>query len=425
MKGNMAMEERKVRPRGPLRGVVRVPGSKSHTQRALIVASLADGESRIEHPLFSEDTRLLAAALRRLGAEIVEEGSGLRVRGCGGVPAVPEGEIFLGNNGTAMRFLLSVVSLGRGKYRLTGDARLCERPVGGLADALGRLGVTMEDRNGCPPVVVHAAGMRGGVAELADIRSSQFVSSLLLAAPYAAGDVVVALRGSTVSEPYIDMTVRVMADFGVSVLREETNRYRVPAGQRYRGRGYRIEGDASSASYFFLAAALCGGSVRVLNVRRNGLQGDIRFLDILESLGCRVRAGEDWIEVEGAPRDGAERSFDMGGMPDMVPTLAVLAAFRPGRTIVSRVPHLRLKESDRLSALAVELRKIGAGVVEKEDGLTIDGGNPHGATIETYRDHRIAMSFAVAGLAVPGMKISDPACVTKSFPTFWEEIERL
>lgn len=419
------METRAIRPRGPLNGVVRVPGSKSHTQRALIAASLADGGSRLEAPLFSEDTRLLAAALRRLGAEIVAEGGDLTVRGCRGIPAAPDGELFLGNNGTAMRFLLSVAALGRGKYRITGDPRLCERPVGSLAEALNQLGVTIETRNGCPPVVVHAAGMRGGITELADLRSSQFVSSLLLAAPYADRDVEVVLKGNTVSEPYIDMTIGVMADFGVSVLREEAHRYRVPAGQRYRGRGYRIEGDASSASYFFLAAALCGGSVRVLHVRRGGLQGDTRFLDILETLGCRVHAGEDEIEVEGGPRDGAEHSFDMGDIPDMVPTLAVLAAFRPGRTTVSRVPHLRLKESDRLAALASELRKIGAEVVEREDGLTITGGNPHGATIETYRDHRIAMSFAVAGLAVPGMKISDPGCVAKSFPSFWEEIERL
>ncbi len=425
MKSDIDMKEREIRPRGPLKSVVRVPGSKSHTQRALIAAFLADGESRMADPLFSEDTHLLAAALRRLGAEIDEEESGLRVRGCGGRPAAPEGEIFLGNNGTAMRFLLSVASLGRGEYRLTGDARLCERPVGSLADALNQLGVAMESRNGCPPVVIHAAGMRGGIAELADIRSSQFVSSLLLAAPYADRDVEVVLKGDTVSEPYIDMTVRVMADFGVAVQQEGQNRYRVAAGQRYRGREYRIEGDASSASYFFLAAALCGGSVRVLNVRRNGLQGDTRFIDILEALGCGVQAGEGWIEVEGRTCEGGERSFDMGDIPDMVPTLAVLAAFRPGRTIVSRVSHLRLKESDRLSALANELRKIGAAVAEREDGLTIDGGNPHGATIETYRDHRIAMSFAAAGLAVPGMKISDPGCVAKSFPSFWEEIDRL
>jgi len=419
------MEWMDIRTRGPLSGAVRVPGSKSHTQRALIAAFLADGESRLDNPLFSDDTRLLADALRRLGGGFEAERDALRIRGCGGVPSVPESEIFLGNNGTAMRLLLSVAALGRGLCRLTGDARLCERPVGPLVDALSQLGAALESRNGCPPVSVHAAGLRGGRVELRNLQSSQFVSSLLLSAPYAEEGVEIVLKGSTVSEPYIDMTVRVMEDFGAAVLREGRGFYRVPPGRRYGGREYRIEGDASSASYFFLAAALCGGSVRVLNVRRDGLQGDIRFLDILETLGCRVSAGEDWVEVRGGAFDAAEHSFDMGDIPDMVPTLAVLAAFRPGRTIISRVPHLRLKESDRLSALARELAKIGAEVKENEDGLAIRGGRVHGAAIETYRDHRIAMSFAAAGLAVPGMRIADPGCVAKSFPSFWEEIGRL
>jgi 3-phosphoshikimate 1-carboxyvinyltransferase len=221
------------------------------------------------------------------------------------------------------------------------------------------------------------------------------------------------------------MTTAAMSDFGVDVAKSGGRSYLVRAGQRYAGREYAIEGDASSASYFFLEAALCGGKVRVLNINPDTLPGDIGFLDILEGMGYRILKGEDWVEIRGGSLPAGDFRFDMGAMPDMVPTLAVLAAFRHGRTVIENVPHLRLKESDRIGALATELNRIGIDAQEREDGLVITGGIPHGARIETYDDHRIAMSFAVAGLAAGGMEIENERCVGKSFPGFWKELELL
>jgi len=289
------------------------------------------------------------------------------------------------------------------------------------------LGVDARTKNerGYPPVVVHANGLRGGRVTLADIDSSQYVSSLLICAPFAEEDTVIELQGHIPSLPYIHMTIEVMKDFGVEVIRETSNRYVVKSGQRYGGKRYRIEGDASSASYFFLAAALCGRRVRVRNTNPQTLQGDIKLLPIMERLGCNVVRGDHWVEVVGGELAPGEYIFDLGDMPDMVPTLSVLAAIRPGRTIIKNVSHLRKKESNRLEALVTELRKTGVRAEETDDGIMINGGRPHGGEIETYNDHRIAMSFAILGLRIPGMKIKDQDCVNKSFPGFWEEMKKL
>ena len=416
---------KRIRTLNTLDATVSVPGSKSYTQRALIIASLAEGRSLLHHALISEDTTYLMEALRSLGAGILACGTDIRVIGTGGAMQNPGKTLFLGNNGTALRFLTTLAALSEGAVTLDGSDRLRERPVEPLINALGGLGVSCHSTNGCPPVVIEEGGLRGGRAVFTDTQSSQYISSLLIGAPYAQQDVAVELRGSTVSLPYIDMTVDVMRHFGVKITREEGGMYLVRAGQRYEGGEYGIEGDVSSASYFYLAAALCRGKVRVSNIQPTTVQGDIGLLAIMERVGCNVRKGKNWVEVTGGPLCAGEFCFDMREMPDMVPTLAVLSAFRSGQTVITGASHLRLKESDRIEALVTELNRTGIDAREREDGLVIEGGDPHGARIETYNDHRIAMSFAVAGLAAEGMEIKNEACVGKSFPGFWDEMEGL
>jgi 3-phosphoshikimate 1-carboxyvinyltransferase len=418
---------KRIEPAGKLDAAVPIPGSKSFTQRALIAAFLAEGESFLENALLAEDTVYLLEALKDLGAAVRIEGGGVRVTGTGGRLRNPGRSLYLGNNGTAMRFLTSLVSLGEGEYTLTGTERLCRRPIGALVNALRSLEVEArsKEENGFPPVVVVAGGLPGGRAVFKDIESSQFVSSLMLCSPYARKETVIVLEGSVRSYPYLQMTREVMEAFGVPVHRDGPDRFRVSGKERYRSRVYRIEGDASSASYFLLAAAVCGGRVRVENLDPGTRQGDAGFWGILEELGCRVVRGDTWLEVYGGALRRGDYSFDLGDMPDMVPGLAVLAARRLGRTRIRNVGHLRFKESDRLKAMATELRRIGIQARETEDGLAVEGGPARGAEIETYRDHRIAMSFAVLGLAVPGIAIQDPGCVAKSFPDFWDKLAGL
>jgi 3-phosphoshikimate 1-carboxyvinyltransferase len=413
-----------INPIRHLKATVSVPGSKSYTQRALVAAALATGTSCLRNALFSEDTNYLADALGDLGAGIRIEGNDLIVAGTGGRIANPRKELFVGNNGTALRFLTALVSLGAGTYTVTGEPRLCERPLLPLLEALQSLGAAVHTKTGAgyPPVRIESSGLGGGQVTFRDTESSQYVSALLLSAPYAQGDVTVRLEGHTASQPYIGMTVDVMQEFGVMVMAEGGHHYHIPGKQSYHGREYTVDGDASSASYLFLAAVLCRGSVRVTNMNPQSRQGDLRLLNFLEELGCTVRRGESWIEVTGHGLPEGEYHFDMGDMPDMAPTMAVLSAFRPGRTVISNVAHLRIKESNRIAALVMELNRIGVQAQETSDGLVIDGGLPRGAEIETYNDHRIAMSFAVAGLAAPGMKIRNERCVNKSFPGFWDAL---
>jgi len=416
-----------INPIRHLKATVSVPGSKSYTQRALVASALAAGSSRLRNALFSEDTSYLMNALGDLGAGIRVEGNDLIVTGTGGCIANPKKELFVGNNGTALRFLTALASLGTGSTVVTGESRLCNRPVLPLIEALQSLGVAMHTRDGkgYPPVRIEASGLRGGQVGFRDVDSSQYISALLLSAPYAQGDVSVQIEGHTVSQPYIGMTIEVMRAFGAIVTSEGDRHYHIPGRQVYQSREYVVDGDASSASYFFLAAALCRGPVTVMNVNPKSCQGDLRLLDFLEELGCTVRRGESWIEVTGHKLPQGEYHFDMGDMPDMAPTMAVLSAFRPGRTVIGNCAHLRIKESDRLASLVTELYRIGIGARETPDGLIIDGGRPRGAQIETYNDHRIAMSFAVAGLAAPGMRIANEHCVNKSFPGFWDALGTL
>ncbi|MDX9745257.1 MAG: 3-phosphoshikimate 1-carboxyvinyltransferase [Syntrophales bacterium] len=406
---------------------VTVPGSKSYTQRALVAASLARGSSVLVNPLLSEDTMRIIEALQAMGLGVAIENGDIRIEGAGGVLSAPQNPIYLGNNGTAMRFLVSLSSLGRGPVTLTGDARLCERPIRPLMNYLGLLGVPYRylGQDGFPPVEIHASGLRGGELTIKNTESSQYISSIMLAAPYADNPVTLTLEGGIVSRPYIDMTLQVMTDFGVPAEVKKKDCYTFPAKTAYQGRRYVIEGDASSASYFFLAAMLCEGTVRVNNLTPRSTQGDLKFLDLLEGVGGEVRYGDNWISVTGKKMKEGRLVVSMADMPDMVPTVAILAAFREGTTEIRRVAHLRIKESNRLAVLVAELGKMGIDAREEGDSLVIVGGKPNGATIHTYNDHRIAMSFAVAGLVIPGISIQNPGCVDKSFPDFWKIFEEL
>jgi 3-phosphoshikimate 1-carboxyvinyltransferase len=402
-----------------------VPGSKSLTQRALVAAALARGNSFISNALIAEDSLHLIEGLRTLGAQIVSAEDGFYISGTAGKIINQGKELFLGNNGTALRFLTALVCLGKGKYVLTGEKRLCERPVGALVEALQNMGADISTQNNCPPVEINANGLTGGKITLRDIESSQYVSALLLCAPYMPEGMNLILQGGVVSTPYIDLTIAVMNDFGANIIQAGKYEYQVKAGEIYQGREYSVEGDASSASYFFLAAALLKKTIRVAGITRQSRQGDIRLLDVLEELGCKVSSGENWVEVAESNLAEGDFTFDLNDMPDMVPTLAILAAFREGQTVISNVAHLRIKESNRLAALVAELNRTGIEAKEMPEGLVIQGGKMRPAKIETYNDHRIAMSFAIAGLVVQGMEIGDKKCVDKSFPAFWKELEKI
>lgn len=417
-------------PRQKIAAIVRVPGSKSITQRALIAAALAEGESRLIGPLASEDTRYTAKALRAMGIKIRDKDPDWTITGCGGRIISPRREIFLGNNGTATRFLTSVAALGHGVFTINGSKRMTERPIRPLMEALGGWGVAIRSLRdtGCPPLEIRGAGIVGGKTLLPEGKSSQYLSSLLLVAPYAAHPAVLDVAGEILSQPYVYMTLAVMKEFGIKVKAgRKLNHFEIPSG-KYSPREYRIEGDASSASYFWAAAAVTGGRVTVPNVPEPSLQGDAVLVDILARMGCRVEKSVAGITVQG-PAELKGIEVDMGNCPDVVPTLAVVAARAVGRTVISNVAHLRIKECDRLHVMASELAKLGVKVEERSDSLVIDGQGSkavlRGAEIKTYKDHRIAMSFAVAGLFVPGVKVLGEECVGKSFPDFWERFAEL
>ncbi|MBV5316881.1 MAG: 3-phosphoshikimate 1-carboxyvinyltransferase [Desulfobulbaceae bacterium] len=410
---------------------IKVPGSKSLTQRALIAAALADGPSQLIGPLASEDTRYTMDALRAMGVICDDRDPDCwQVHGTGGLIREPASDIFLGNNGTATRFLTSVAALGHGRFHITGSERMAQRPILPLIEALRGWGVEINSdaHNGCPPLTLAAQGLSGGRTVLPEGKSSQYLSSLLLVAPYAATPAELEVRGEILSRPYVEMTLAVMADFGIRVeAATSLNAFRIPQGQ-YQGRTYTIEGDASGASYFWAAAAVTGGRVTVANVPIPSLQGDANLLPYLARMGCQIDLTGEGITVTGADQlEGIE--LDMGDMPDVAPTLAVVAAFAEGTTIINNIAHLRIKECDRLAAVVCELRKLGADVEEEESRMIIHGkkggSNLHGATITTYDDHRMAMSFAVAGLRIPGVQITGENCVVKSFPDFWERFRLL
>lgn len=410
---------------------IEVPGSKSLTQRALIAASLAEGTSRLIGPLESEDTKYSSGALAQMGIAIEKEKDWL-VHGSSGVVKPSTEPIFLGNNGTATRFLTSVVALGSTPFTIDGDPRMYERPIDPLMSALVGWGVDIVSLKGtgCPPLRINDKrlhGIAGGSTVLPEGKSSQYLSSLLLVAPYAKEMARLTVEGEVFSKPYVAMTLAVMADFGIHVdCTEDYTSFTIPQGC-YQAHDYRIEGDASNASYFWAAAAVTGGRVTVSNVPVPSLQGDAMLAPLLGRMGCEVVREGAGITLIGSDRLEPV-TVDMGDMPDVVPTLAVVAAFAHGTSTITNIAHLRIKECDRLSAVVTELGKLGVDVEEREDAMIIHGRGGegmHGAEIETYEDHRMAMSLAVAGLRVKGVQITGEECVAKSFPDYWQRFALL
>jgi 3-phosphoshikimate 1-carboxyvinyltransferase len=405
---------------------VRVPGSKSITNRALVLAALhSEGFTcTLDNMLRSEDTEVMLHALKQLGYTVEEDWTHQRVRiGRESKSLVPasSADLFVANSGTTMRFLTAMLALGKGRYRLDGVPRMRERPIRDLLDALGQLGVkaTSETGNGCPPVLIGADGLRGGtVAIRADV-SSQFLSGLLMAAPFADSPVTIEIDGPVVSEPYIEMTLEMMRAWGDSVTQQGRRFHVLPQRGQPLTR-YAVEPDASAASYFFGLAAITGGRVTVEGFPEKSLQGDLNFVFALEKMGCRLERCDSGITVHGRPLTGID--IDMNAISDTVMTLAAVACFAEGPTRIRNVAHIRHKETDRIAALANELRKLGVEVTEFDDGLKIVPRPLHGAVIETYRDHRMAMSLALVGLNVPGVVIDDPGCVAKTYPDFWDDL---
>ena len=414
----------------PIEGRIRPPGSKSITNRALVCAALARGTSRLSGVLDSQDTRVMAAGLATLGIGVdVDWPAGTAtVRGCGGTIPAAEATLDCAASGTTMRFLAAVCGLGRGTYRLDGTARMRQRPIGDLVAALRDLGVDAraESPGDCPPVLIRSTGLRGGPATVAGGTSSQFASGLALAAPCTHLGMDLAFAGTLVSLPYLAMTRRVMADFSGRCDVVDDRTWRIHPGG-YAACDYEIEPDASAASYFFAAAAITGGRVRVDGLCRRSMQGDVAFCDALERMGCGVEwhEGDDSgmgnaITVTGRAVRGID--IDMNAISDTVPTLAIVAAFADSPTTIRNVAHIRDKETDRIGDLVCELRRLGGSVEEHADGMTIAPVPLHGGSLQTYDDHRMAMSLSLVGLRVPGIAIQDPGCVGKTFPGYWTSL---
>jgi 3-phosphoshikimate 1-carboxyvinyltransferase len=365
-------------------------------------------------------------SLQRLGLAVGWQASGstIDVPGCGGAVPVDRADLFVGNSGTTVRFLAAMLAATHGTFRLDGVPRMRERPIQDLLDALAQLGVhaISERGTGCPPVRIDARGLEGGTVGIRGDVSSQFLSGLLMAAPYARRPVEIQVLGQLVSQPYVAMTLRVMESFGIAVA-HEGDRIRVPVGAPYQGIDYEIEPDASAASYFWAAAAITQGRVLVTGLGRNAMQGDVAFCDCLAKMGCEIIESEKGTTVVGHPLRGID--VDMNAISDTVQTLGAVALFAEGPTRITGVGHIRHKETDRIGDLARELRKLGAQVDESNDGLEITPGPLRAANIDTYDDHRMAMSLALPGLRIPGIQIRDPGCTAKTYPHYFRDLRRL
>jgi 3-phosphoshikimate 1-carboxyvinyltransferase len=414
--------------RRPIDAVVTLPGSKSYSNRALLVAALAQGRSEITDALDSDDTRYMERALGLLGVRVQREAAsgGFVVDGVDGRFPVAEATLEIGNAGTAARFLTAAVALGHGTYVVDGSPAMRKRPIAPLLDGLRALGADAESREGtgCPPVVVRATGIAGGRARMRGDISSQYFSALLMAAPYARADVEIEVDGELVSAPYVTMTLSTMEAFGVGAERDGDRWFRVPAGQRYQGRRYAVEPDASGASYFFAAAAVTGGRVVVPRLGAGSAQGDLGLLDVLARMGCDVTVAADTVTVRGPARLRAVEA-DFTRMGDVATTLMAIAPFADGPVTVRGIAQTHYEESDRPVAAATELRRMGLRVESDWDTVTIHPGAPRPCEVQTYDDHRMAMSFAVTGLRAPGIRIANPGCVSKTFPEFFDVLRRL
>ncbi len=414
-------------------GTVRLPGSKSLSNRYLLLAALAHGETRIRGLLEADDVERMLEALTALGIVWRREESGdLLVRGSGGAFPARQAELFLGNAGTAFRPLTAALALSGGHYRLSGVPRMHERPIGDLVDALRQIGADIRylGEEGFPPLEIRPAALRHvGRVTVRGEASSQFLTALLMALPLTGAATTVKVAGELISKPYIDITLSLMARFGVAVARQGWQAFEVPAAAGYRSPGeVSIEGDASAASYFLAAGAVGGGPVRVLGAGRDSIQGDVRFAEALAAMGARIEMGADWIEAR-APLHGGLKAVTLDGnaIPDAAMTLAVVALFAEGTTRLDNIASWRVKETDRIAAMSTELRKLGATVEEGSDWIAVTPGPSlaPGAAIDTYDDHRMAMSFSLACLGGVALRINDPKCVNKTFPEYFQEFARL
>jgi len=404
------------------RGSVRLPGSKSISNRVLLLAALATGETEIRGLLDAEDTRVMREALGRLGVPITERAHALRVHGAAGAFRQKKADLFLGNAGTALRPLTAVLALCAGEYLVSGVARMHERPIGDLVEALRAIGARIDYRGqpGFPPLAIHPAKVRvaAPVPVKGDV-SSQFLSAMLMALPLSGADATIEVRGELISKPYVEITLNVMRRFGVAVERDGWARFRVPSARYTSPGSIYVEGDASSASYFLAAGALGGGPVRVEGVGRESIQGDVRFAEVLQAMGARIRIDDEAIECAGSGQL-APFDLDMNHIPDAAMTAAVLALFASGPSRLRNIASWRLKETDRIAAMATELRKLGAQVEEGADYLRITPGELRpGVAIDTYDDHRMAMSFSLVAVGGVPVRINNPQCVAKTFPEYF------
>ncbi len=414
-----------LKPISKIDGEINLPGSKSLSNRALLLAALAEGTTTITNLLESDDTRHMLNALKQLGIKytLSENKTECTVIGNAGAihSAKPE-ELFLGNAGTAMRPLCAALCLGTGSYFLTGEPRMKERPIGHLVDALREAGakITYEENEGYPPLLIEANGLLGGDVNIDGAISSQFLTALLLAAPMAKEDMTISIIGDLVSKPYIDITLHIMKEFGVDVVNDKYRTFTIKGGQTYKAvKTFMVEGDASSASYFLAAAAIKGGTVKVTGIGRKSIQGDVHFVDVLEKMGAVVEWGDDFVSVTKGELHAIDMDFNH--IPDAAMTIATTALFAEGTTTLRNIYNWRVKETDRLFAMATELRKVGAEVEEGEDYLKITPPKAlKHAAIDTYDDHRMAMCFSLLALDPVSVTINEPECTAKTFPTYFE-----
>jgi 3-phosphoshikimate 1-carboxyvinyltransferase len=422
------MEFLELAPLHAAQGTLRLPGSKSISNRTLLLAALSEGVTDIRDLLASDDTDRMLDALQLLGVSVVKTGErNYRVQGVAQGFPNKQADLFLGNAGTAFRPLTAALALAGGAYKLHGVPRMHERPIGDLVDGLRQIGADIEylGNEGFPPLQIRPASIKpGGVVKIRGNVSSQFLTALLMALPTTGVETVVEVIGELISKPYIEITLKLMAQFGVEVQREGWQRFIIPGGKRYVSPGtVYVEGDASSASYFLAAGAIGGGPVRVEGVGRNSIQGDVAFAAALEKIGAQVSMGDNWIEAR-APSEGKLKAFDMdfNHIPDAAMTLAVAALFCDGPSRLTNIASWRVKETDRITAMATELRKVGATVEEGEDWLRITppASLTANAAIDTYDDHRMAMCFSLAALGGVPVRINDPKCTAKTFPEYFD-----
>ncbi len=410
----------------PINAEVIVPGSKSYTNRALLISALCKGKTVIDGALYSDDTYHMVESLRKLGIRVTSDEANQRfvVEGCGGKIPVGQAELYIGNSGTTARFLTAFLGLGNGEYVVDGNERMRERPIQDLIDGLAHWGVDITSVNddGCLPITIRANGLSGGRTFMPGDKSSQYFTALMLVASYANENSDIQVEGELQSKPYIDMTADIMSKFGVEIAIDGYNTFQVCSGQRYHSRQFTVEPDATNATYFFAAAAITGGRVVVRNLTTASAQGDVGFVKVLAQMGCKVHKQSDAIVVEGHDiLRGID--VDMNDMPDAVQTLAAIAPFAEAPVTIRNVPNLRIKETDRIDAMATELTKLGIQVDVWSDGMRIHP-TPEilPASLDTYDDHRMAMSLALIGLRALGVVINDPECVNKTFPTYFETL---